>query len=207
MTLWIYTVGPCKHYFCRVIVFLMISEATWGFCHHHTTTTTTVFSRLLKLLLLRHLAAAAASTLHPQSKFCFPGAQPCVLLQSSKLLKEKLKGLHGSSLGCLLLLCLRTDSWLVDNSCSEHKEVAVRGGTQGFLAKTRQKISSLDVISRLFHSKCRKIHILSVLHYMSPIFKICKNFSEFHFWRVFAIWQNCVAANRQPLTASTTLKN
>ena len=116
MTLGIYTVGLCKHYFCRVIVFLMISEATWGCCHHHTTTT--VFSRLLKLLLLRHLAAAAASTLHPQSKFCFPGAQPCVLLQSSKLLKEKLKGLHGSSMGCLLLLCLRTDSWLVDNSCS-----------------------------------------------------------------------------------------
>ena len=138
MTLGIYTVGLCKHYFCRVIVFLMISEATWGCCHHHTTTT--VFSRLLKLLLLRHLAAAAASTLHPQSKFCFPGAQPCVLLQSSKLLKEKLKGLHGSSMGCLLLLCLRTDSWLVDNSCSEHKEVAVRGGTQRFqMAKTRQK--------------------------------------------------------------------
>ena len=100
MTLGIYTVGFCKHYFCRVIVFLMISEATWGCCHHHTTTT--VFSRLLKLLLLRHLAAAAASTLHPQSKFCFPGAQPCVLLQSSKLLKEKLKGLHGSCMGCLL---------------------------------------------------------------------------------------------------------
>ena len=132
MTLGIYTVGFCKHYFCRVIVFLMISEATWDCCHHHTSTTN-VFSRLLKLLLLRHLlAAAAASTLHPQSKFCFPGAQPCVLLQSSKLLKEKLKGLHGSSLGCLLLLCLRTDSWLVDNSCSEHKEVAVRGGTQWF---------------------------------------------------------------------------
>ena len=129
MTLGIYTVGLCKHYFCRVIVFLMISEATWGCCHHHTTTT--VFSRLLKLLLLRHLAAAAASTLHPQSKFCFPGAQPCVLLQSSKLLKEKLKGLHGSSMGCLLVLCLRTDSWLVDNSCSEHKEVAVRYGNTG----------------------------------------------------------------------------
>ena len=134
-----YTVGLSKHYFCRVIVFLMISEATWGCCHHHTSTTT-VFSRLLKLLLLRHLAAAAASTLHPQSKFCFPGAQPCLLLQSSKPLKEKLKGLHGSSMGCLLLLCLRTDSWLVDNSCSEHKEVAVRGGTQGFqMAKTCPK--------------------------------------------------------------------
>ena len=136
MTLGIYTVGFCKHYFCRVIVFLMISEATWGCCHHRTTTTTTVFWRLLKLLLLRHLAAAAASTLHPQSKFCFPGAQPCVLLQSSKLLKEKLKGLHGSSMGCLLLLCLRTDSWLVDNSCSVKRLPSVLAHTDFKWLKT-----------------------------------------------------------------------
>ena len=70
------------------------------------------------------------------------------------------------------------------------------------------KISSLDVISRVFSSKFHQIHLINVSgHCMHFIFKICQSvpgisitkylvsqfheFSEFYFWRIFATWANC----------------
>ena len=66
------------------------------------------------------------------------------------------------------------------------------------------KISSFDVISRVFPSKFQEIHFIFVSgHCMRFVFKIYQTvagvsatsqfheFVEFYFWRVFAIWTNC----------------
>ena len=80
------------------------------------------------------------------------------------------------------------------------------GGAQWFqMSKTRQKISSPELISWVFQCKILHIHITSVSGCLSLTFKICQTvagksmipqfhkFFKSHFWRDFAIRLNCGA--------------
>jgi hypothetical protein len=72
------------------------------------------------------------------------------------------------------------------------------------IAKTRQKIWSLDGISQVFPCKLLQIYITSVSGCLHFTFKTCRivagasmirqfhEFLEFYFWRFFAIWFSCV---------------
>ena len=96
------------------------------------------------------------------------------------------------------------------NSCGNNRGsiFCVSGiTTQWFqMAKNPPRIISLDVISRVFPSKFRQIHITSVsAHSTHLIFRICqivvgrlmtRQFHEFwksNFWRVSAIQSNCAS--------------
>ena len=78
------------------------------------------------------------------------------------------------------------------------------------IAKTRHKISSIDVISRVFPSKFQQIHIyfhfrgirftLRNCQTVAGISTVCQfhDFLKSNFWRVFDIWPNC-AMHRGPV--------
>ena len=69
--------------------------------------------------------------------------------------------------------------------------------------KTRHKMSSLDVISRVFPSRYQQNHIYFCFREMSFILKICQTVAglsivrQFHFWNLnfggFDIWPYCAA--------------
>ena len=77
------------------------------------------------------------------------------------------------------------------------------------IAKTRQKIWSLDVISQVFPCKLLQIYITSVSGCLRFIFKTCRivagvsmicqfhEFLKFYFWRVFAIWFSCASPGKK----------
>ena len=84
------------------------------------------------------------------------------------------------------------------DSRNNRPSASSRGKLWFQMAETRQKISLLDVLSRIFLGKCPLIYIISISggDYMRLIFKICQTVagvsmtSQFHeffqsdFWRV-----------------------